>query len=244
MNIAQPAGSQASYSLLPLVIVGSLVLGIMLLVALAILIGRRTVVTTPRELGALALTLASILLLSGLWCIFLSPTTTYSETKESLYRPISIDGLRGWNYSFNIQEGDVLAGSVNERILPDSTNASKTFNIQIYDPDGSVVWSETNVTKSYFNVKASRAGVLRVELKNPNRWVVECYVQITISAKVTHRPLEPVGQWLSLVSLPVFGLGTWASGVLTIIRRPAKSTVNPRVEALIDTIMKEEASKR
>jgi hypothetical protein len=103
--------------------------------------------------------------------------------------------------------------------IRDYKDSEKTFNVYIYDPDAYIVWSETNVTHSYFNIKALKSGLYKLVVQNPNPHDVGCYIGITVSAKVTHRPLEPLGQWLSLISLPIFGLGIWASGVFAIMRK-------------------------
>ena len=46
--------------------------------------------------GAITLTLASMLLLSGIWCMLLSPTVTYPQFGQSLHREISIDAFGNW----------------------------------------------------------------------------------------------------------------------------------------------------
>lgn len=208
------------FSFLPLIIVGVVILGLIFLIVLGILISRRVTITL-RASGAVALTLASILLLSGLWCMFLSPTTTYSDTKESFYRRVSIGGLENWSYSINIREGETLSGSVDGvRAFNGPTNAlGKTFSVYVHDPDGNIVWSETNITYTHFNIAALKSGLYRVEVQNPNEDSIECYMHIAVSVEVTYRPLEPVGQLLSLISLPIFGLGIWASGALAAIQK-------------------------
>mgnify|MGYP001100245929 FL=1 len=67
------------YSILPLIIAGVVILGVMFLIVLGLLIARRVTITVKTG-GAVTLTLASVLLLSGLWCMGLSPTATYPET--------------------------------------------------------------------------------------------------------------------------------------------------------------------
>jgi len=220
MNAVEVAPPESWWlSFLPLIVVGAVILGLIFLIVFGMLISRRVTITV-RTGGAVALTLASILLLSGLWCMFLSPLMTYSETKDSFYSPVSIDGLGNWSYSLSAHEEDTLGGSVDGVRAYDLPNGSgKTFNLRIYDPDNSVVWSETNITYRYFSVKALKSGVYKVEVQNPNQQPIECYIQITISEKVTYRPLEPLGQWLSLVSLPTFGFGMWASGVFAIMQK-------------------------
>jgi len=206
-------------SFLPLIIVGVVILGVLFLLVLGILMSRRVTITM-RTGGAVALTLASILFLTGLWSMFLSPMATYQETKDSFYNAVLIDGLKTWEYTFSVQEGDTVGGSIGIRIDGGPNASGKTFNLRIYDANNNVVWSEANTTYSkYFNIRALNSGVYKVEVQNLNRETIEVYVQITISAKVTFRPLDPLGQWLSLISLPIFGLGVWASGLFAARQR-------------------------
>jgi len=208
---------------LPLIIVGVVILGVLFFIILGVLVSRRVTISV-RTGGAIALTLASILLLTGLWSMFLSPLATYQETKNSFYQPATIDGLKTWTYSFTVQEEDNIDGSVGGIRIDQDPNASdKTFDLRIYDPDNNPIWSETNITYSkYFSIKAMKSGLYKVEVQNRYTQTIEVYVQITVNAKVTFRPLEPLGQWLSLISIPVFGLGIWASGLFTTMQRKGK----------------------
>jgi hypothetical protein len=86
--------------------------------------------------------------------------------------------------------------------------------VRIYDSDNDVLWSKSRVSYAYFNLKAPKTGDYRIEVQNPNKDVIEVNVQVTIRGEITHRPLNPAGQWLSLISLPIFGLGIWSSGLL------------------------------
>jgi len=221
VNVMPPEAWWLSY--LPLIIVGIVILGVLFLIVFGVLISRRMTITM-RTSGAVALTLASVLLLSGLWCMLLSPTSTYPETRSNFYDHISIDGLGNWSYTVNVQIGDTLFGSLDGvRVYDSPADASaKTFSIRVYDPEGNVVWSQTNVTYTYFNVESPKSGVMRVEIRNPSTQAIECNIQVTVSAKVIYRPLEPGGQWLSLISLPVFGFGIWASGLFAIIQKKEK----------------------
>ena len=172
---------------------------------------------TRRTSGALALTLASILLLSGLWCMLLSPTTLDFPMKDTFSVRIQIDGLGVWSYPLSLEKGDILFGFVN--------GTGAVFNVDIYNPDGNIVtpvYSEANVSYSYFIIDIFKSGSYRLEVQNREQNAVEFRVQITVHSKVTVRPLEPLGQWLSLVSLPIYGLGIWASGVFTVIQKKEK----------------------
>jgi hypothetical protein len=179
----------------------------------ALSIGRR-IKTNARLSGTIKLTLASIILLSGLWCMFLSPASTYYENRENFYTEISIDGQNSWSYEIKLYEADTLDGSINELRTYERYNVSSTtFNFRIYDQDNNIVWSRNRVSNANFNLKPVKPGDYKIEVQNPNNQIVDYSIRFTIRGKVTHRPLNMLGQWLSIISLPVFGFGiwTWAS---------------------------------
>ena len=161
-----------------------------------------------RSSGGIALTFASMILLSGLWCMFLSPTSSYYENRENSYTEISIDGQNNWVHDLEMFEEDTLDGSVNEVIAYEKMSSS-TFNFRIYDHNNNVIWSKYNVSNAYFNLKSIKSGEYTIELQNPNDQIVDCSIQFTVRSKIIHRPLNPIGQWLSIISLPIFGFGIW-----------------------------------
>lgn len=199
---------------LPWIIVGVVILGIFGLIVLGLAVSRRLSLSAPKG-GVIALTLASMMLLSGLWCMFLSPTVTYSETKDSVYRSLTIDGKESWTYTFSANAGDFIEGSVNSMIIYNMSEKTlqDVFSVYTYNPLGAVIWSEVNVTGAYFSLKASTSGDYETRVYNPSTQPIRCNFSMSIRTTVTYRTLEPFGSWLSLVSLPVFGLGMWGSGL-------------------------------
>ena len=216
-----------STSIIGYIVVGIAVLGSVFLLFILILVffPRRGQMISRETSGALALTMALIILISGLWCIFLSPMVTYTEYRDSIYREISVEGQSSWSYVFDALEGDTMDGSVSSIVIFEDqyfalvNQTSPTFSLFIYDPDGEVVWSQINVTYSYFTVKALETGIYEIEVYNPNVETIHGYVSLYIQGKVTLRPLEPLGQWLSLISLPIFGFGFWATGIYSTLRK-------------------------
>jgi hypothetical protein len=191
--------------------------GIGILLGIGFLIGQRGAISIVRRLrcarrisGAIASTLALIILLSGLWCIFLSPTSTYYENRENFYTEISINGQDIWNYGFEMYEEDALDGSISVlRTYESNEGSSSIFNFRIYDQNNNVIWSRNSVSNAQFNLMFLRLGEYKIEVQNPNNKTVDYSIRFNIREKVTHRPLAPVGQCLSIISLPIFGLGIW-----------------------------------
>ena len=166
--------------------------------------------------GAIALTLASVILISGVWCMALSPTADYTQFKDRYEYSLSIRGLESRSVTFTAEKGetlDIIVGLA-LRIMK-----GEAFNIYVFDPGGEVIWQKLNVTDSHFRTEALKSGTYRVKVKNLSPNTITCPIYISRTLKVTVRPLEPAGQWLSLISLPIFGLGIWASGIHTTIRK-------------------------
>ena len=205
------------FSFLPLIIIAISIIEGGILLGIGFFIGqrvahsiRRRVAMNIRTSGAIALTLASIILLSGLWCMFLSPTSSYYENRENFYTEISIEGQNTWNYEVKIFEEDTLDGYINELTVYESSKVlSNAFNFRIYDQDNNVVWSRNNVSNANFNLKSVKTGEYRIEVHNPNDKIVDFSIRFTVRGKVMHRPLNPIGQCLSIISLPTFGFGIW-----------------------------------
>lgn len=186
-----------------------LVLGAATLVVLAfifvlVLLLRDRGLMSKRTGGAVTLTLASIILISGLWCYALSPTAKRYE-HDSVVRgetpPIGASQIQ--TYHVELKEGERLTGDINIE--------KAVFNLRIYSPDGDLVRLALNVTHSGLTVEALESGSFRVEIENPNPENITPFIYIGKEAEVSYRPLAPAGQWLSLISIPIFVLGLWAS---------------------------------
>jgi hypothetical protein len=193
------------------------IIGIGALLGIGFLIGQRGALSIRRRLGenfrirgGITLSLASIILLSGVWCIYLSPTSTYYEYRENFNTEISIDVQDIWTYNFKMYKEAALDGSISVlKTYGSNEVSSSTFNFKIYDQNNSVIWSRNNVSNAYFNLQSVQPGEHRIGVQNPTNQIMDYNIRFTVREKLTHRPLEPVGQWLSIISLPVFGLGIW-----------------------------------
>jgi Na+-transporting NADH:ubiquinone oxidoreductase subunit NqrC len=177
-------------------------------------------------LGALTLTSASIILISGIWCYYLSPTVEYTKTIERYEYMLHIEGLETKSVTFPAREGEMITVTVGMRvpfkIPPPPIDANVPieivemprkmpphFDIQVFDPDGGLIWQDLNVTHSHFRSKALKSGNYKIEVRNLGTEIITVPLYIRRTIKLVTRPLEPGGQWLSLISLPIFGFGIW-----------------------------------
>ncbi len=217
-----------STSFLTFIIIGGLiVLGI--LFALGLLLLLRIISVSRVTVGAVTVTIASMVLLSGLWCAALSPTRTEYKY-DTVVNSNPLIGSQGtWVASINLGQGDTMSGSIGAgqplpgllEPLPEKAppidqelkivTIQSFFSVSINDPTGAVVWSVENVTYATFNIKAPKSGVYTSKIHNPQSYRLTVYITVSRVSETVYRPLQPLGEWLSLVSLPVIGLGVWAA---------------------------------
>ena len=171
--------------------------------------------------GAVALTLAFVVLISGVWCIALSPTTDHTHIKERYHYSLSIGGLASKSVTFTAEGDETIEGSVG---LTVSIPRGEAFDFYIFDPEGELIWQDLNITYTFFHTKALKSGTYKAKIKNLSSNTITCLISIGRTIRVTIRPLEPAGQWLFLISLPIFGLGIWASGIYRVVWKRKGST--------------------
>lgn len=192
-------------SYFPVLIFGfqAAVLFVLAFIFVSILLFRDRNVMSRRTGGAITLTIASIILLSGLWCYTLSPTRVRYD-HETIVRGETpmIGALQTQTYYIELNVGERLTGDINCE--------EAVFILQIYSPEGALVRSVPNVTTSGLTVEALKSGSYKVEVENPNPESIKPFIYIGKEVEGSYRPLVPAGQWLSLISIPVFALGIWA----------------------------------
>jgi hypothetical protein len=176
----------------------------------------------PNSGGPIALTIAVILLISGFWSLWLSPTYETRLYEEKTVRSLSLSPQGSWSETFLIEAGETLeitATPVTTRLADGgivevpTKPALPTFNAEIYGPGGELLWSQTATDHLYYLMPepAPSPGTLHIQFTNPHNQTLTLTLRITDRSKTTIRPLEPLGQWLTLISLPLFGLGAWLS---------------------------------
>lgn len=169
--------------------------------------------------GAFVLTLAFIVLISGIWCYALSPTMDYTKYIDHYQYSPSIEGLASRSITFSAEKDETIDVSIGSVSVPPPFPSMKVdkfivegesrIDVKVYDPDGELIWQELNVTYSHFRSKVLKSGSYTLEIKNLGVETITIQIYVSRSLKTSIRPLEPAGQWLSLISLPIFGFGIW-----------------------------------
>jgi hypothetical protein len=170
--------------------------------------------------GAIALTIASIVLLSGIWSMWLSPT--YDNRKyEEIQRTNSLLNPNSTvRYSFETTKGQEIKITVDASYVPASAKEAQdnfqqsipaSISATIYDSKRDVVFEQANVT--YVDIAKpiliQDGGTYQIEVTNNQNRTFNSGIVIIDATRTETRSLEPTGQWLLLISLPIFVLGIW-----------------------------------
>jgi len=215
----------------------AIVLTLLLLVVLLVFVKRPS--PSREASGAITLTIAAVILLSGVWCNWISPTYDTRKYEEIAVRSLLIEPLGTVTQTFEAEKGQEIEvnidftgpvrviqvpGRFEEPIFP-------IFSVKIYDPSGRLIWAQINVTKGFFMQPTSvkESGTYRIEVSNHQKEVVSLTMRVQDRAKITVRPLEPLGQWLTLISIPIFGLGVWFSRLKKPDQQPLQTLGDARL---------------
>jgi hypothetical protein len=173
--------------------------------------------------SAVTLTFASVLLLSGLWALWHTPTTTYEPRKNEQITGLDVvtkpDGssTHAFKVKENVEELTVNAWPQIITIAPSDPaqpppEITPVISIAIQDPQGTIIKSYDNITSVSEAEKISVAspGDFKVSLTNHNADNdVRTELRINDVTKVPNYPNGALGQWLVIVSTPIFGLAAW-----------------------------------
>lgn len=198
-----------------LAVCGVLGLGFFVFIAV-VLASRGRARPSGSTAGAVTLTIAMMMLLSGLWCAALSPTVTERRYDTLVSSNPTIQPGLNWTSQAKVLKDERVEGTISVKDwVPTYENGTviaveSIFDVYVYDPLGEVVWAERAVPYSHFTLMVSASGTYTFCVANLGLTAVATFIGISKSWPVVVRPLEPFGQWLSLVSLPIIGLGVWA----------------------------------
>lgn len=160
--------------------------------------------------GAFVLALASIVLIGGLWSIYLSPTSTEDVRKMYFQDVITIEGNENATFPVTLWDGDYLLIEVttNPRFENPAPVGTPFFNIYLLNPQGRLICLEEWTRWAGYE-KRLAYGQHTVDIMNPNDFDIKCFVTLIVTGIVEYRALAPIGSLLTLMSLPIFGFGVW-----------------------------------
>ena len=173
--------------------------------------------------GAVTLTFASVILFSGLWALWHTPTSTYEHRKNEEIAGVDfvLESGNSTTNTFEIKEKvEEIRVSVWPQTIPSepydperhAPDVPPVISVRVHDAQGKVVSSYDNITSlsDGESIAVDSHGTFKVDVSN-NLADNAARIELGINdvTKVPNHPLEAMGQWLTIISLPVFGLATW-----------------------------------
>ncbi|HXV46202.1 MAG TPA: hypothetical protein VD736_05970 [Nitrososphaera sp.] len=167
------------------------------------------------------MTFASVILLSGLWALWYTPTSTYEYRRNEQIVGINF-ALQPGNSTTKMfvvnEEVDEIRVGIWPQTIPDAPydpaqpEIQPVISIRIHDPQGKVVRSYDNIASlsDGESIAVDPPGTFKVDVSNNHAEnVMRIELDVPDVTKVPNHPLEAMGQWLTIISLPVFGLAVW-----------------------------------
>ena len=160
-----------------------------------------------KSIGAVILTVATLLLFIGLWCIYLSPPVIYGPSDLNIawyrsFREQHFPPNATKIFPFNAEDDQYV------RIYIENVEVvtSRSFDVLIYDPENNIVYQRTSA--STIDLIPRKTGEYTLEIHNQPYVETELTVEI-IGYYAVFKPLIPTGQLLILTSIPLYGLSIW-----------------------------------
>jgi len=170
-----------------------------------------------RERGILALTIASTLILAGIWCIYLSPpaileigdprdVVVWEKSFEDWIQPKT-----NITYNFKAKPDRYI------RVVSSAYSPGRAITIPIilvYDSENNLLTTRKGAKWVWFIPE--KEDNYKLVIYNPYDTKIHSY--LTIDAHIfNYRPLASIGYLLILLSLPIYGYG-----LTIIIQNPEK----------------------
>lgn len=159
-----------------------------------------------KTIGMFGFTAAALLLLSGLWCIYLSPISIYGPDvpntawRRIFYEP-DFQPNSTLSYNFTVQENQYVRIQI-ENI--EGAVLQRFYNAFIYDQEGNLVFQKQSDSRLPFDYIPEKTGQYVLSIRN------QPYVNTSIKVEMIgyyaiFRPLISTGQLLILMSIPLCG---------------------------------------
>jgi len=158
-----------------------------------------------KTVGTACLTVASLLLLIGLWCVYLTPVEVYGPDipntvwQRSFYKPLFQPNSTE-SYNFTAQEGIYVRVWVrNVEVV-----TYRFYSAFIIDQQGNTVFERHTDSVLPFDFIPNETGQYVLRIRN------QPYVNTSLTVEMMgyhalFRPLTPTGQLLILASVPIYG---------------------------------------
>ena len=181
--------------------------------------------------SAITLTIAAVILVSGVWALWFTPSYGYENRKgeQILAVEFVIEGGKSSAQDFDLNQVQEITLTPYAQIIPDTSQdqsqaQTAVFSMRVYDPEGRLIKSYDNVTgisQAQRIEVEGKSGTFKVVMTNndPDH-SIRANLSVMDVSKVPNHPLDALGQWLTVASLPIFGLAAW----LGVSRRHAQTS--------------------
>src|SRR5437867_1762176 len=175
--------------------------------------------------SAITLTIAAVILVSGLWALWFTPSYGYENRKgeQILAVEFALEGGNTSTQNFDLNQVQEITISPYAQINPETTQdqdqsqpqiePTPVFSIKVYDPEGHLIKSYDNVTgisqSQRIEVEGKSGTFNAVMTNNDPVHSIRANLVVTDVSKIPNHPLDALGQWLTVASMPIFGLAAW-----------------------------------
>ena len=170
--------------------------------------------------SAITLTIAAVILVSGVWALWFTPSYGYENRKGEQIHAVEfvIDGGKSSTQDFDLNQVQEITITPYAQIIPDTSQdqsqpQTPVFSMRVYDPEGRLIKSYDNVTgisqAQRIEVEGKSGTFKAVMTNNDPDHSIRANLSVMDVSKVPNHPLDALGQWLTVASLPIFGLAAW-----------------------------------
>lgn len=168
------------------------------------------------------MTMGAVILFSGLWALWYTPELTYEPRRNEQIASIELvlepnaSTMKVFDVNRKVEElgvsiraQTIMKNDPNQTSYP--TDIPAIFSAKILDSQRKAIASFDNVTSLVYAERiAVEAGVFQIELTNASSEnALSMQIQVHDVTKVVNHPFEAMGQWLTIITLPIIGLGIW-----------------------------------
>ena len=129
-----------------------------------------------------------------------------------------IEGGKSSTQDFDLNQVQEITITPYAQIIPDTSQdqsqpQTPVFSMRVYDPEGRLIKSYDNVTgisqAQRIEVEGKSGTFKAVMTNNDPDHSIRANLSVMDVSKVPNHPLDALGQWLTVASLPIFGLAAW-----------------------------------
>jgi hypothetical protein len=163
-----------------------------------------------------------------LWALWYTPPSTYEPRKNEQISNIEFvvkpNSTTGNTFEVESDVKEISVGISGQTVAVPNTEPTQNnsqnpppdippvFSAKVIDSQGKVIKTYGNVTSTSDSdrIPVQQAGIFKVEVTdNTAQNALRMQMRAMDVTAVPNHPLDALGQWLTIISLPIFGLAAW-----------------------------------